>query len=178
MAEVTTIARPYAEAVFEVAKQGGSLAAWSELLQELGRLAAHPDTRAVIGNPKIKPDQLYDLFTSLVKTPLAGYAQNMLRTLIANDRLSFLPQIQAQFEQLRGEHEGVADADVVSAFPMSDDELAQLTAALEKTFKRRIRPTVHIDQELIGGVRVTVGDEVLDASVRGRLAAMSTALQN
>ncbi len=178
MAEVTTLARPYAEALFDLAKSSGSLPGWSDLLREVGALAAHPDVRDCIGNPKIKPDQLLQIFLSLIKSPIYGQAQNALRLLIDNDRLVLLPQIQAQFETLRGEHEGVADADVASAFPLSDAELAQLTAALEKTFKRKIRPAVRIESDLIGGVRVTVGDEVLDASVRGRLTTMAAALQS
>jgi len=165
MAEVTTLARPYAEALFDLAKSSGSLPGWSDLLREVGALAAHPDVRDCI-------------FLSLIKSPIYGQAQNALRLLIDNDRLVLLPQIQAQFETLRGEHEGVADADVASAFPLSDAELAQLTAALEKTFKRKIRPAVRIESDLIGGVRVTVGDEVLDASVRGRLTTMAAALQS
>ena len=93
-------------------------------------------------------------------------------------RLDVLPEIQTQFQHLKDEFEGVAEADVVSAFPLSEAQLKQLTAQLESRFKRKIKASVRIDKELIGGVRVAVGDEVLDASVRGRLAAMSSALQS
>ena len=101
-----------------------------------------------------------------------------MRLLIDNGRLDALPQIYIQFQHLKDEFEGTAEADVVSAFELTDAQLAQLTAQLEARFKRKIKASVRIDKELIGGVRVTVGDEVLDASVRGRLAAMSSALQS
>lgn len=178
MAEITTIARPYAEAVFKLALADGRLAQWSDQLTEMGAIAAHPDMQATITNPKIDAKTLGDLFISLVKSPLDDAAKNFVRLLIDNGRLAVLPEIAEQFRKLKDDYEGVAEADVASAFPMSDAELNTLLATLEKRFKRKIKPTVRIDRELIGGVRVTIGDEVLDASVRGQLQTMATALQS
>ena len=177
MAEITTIARPYAEAVFKLALADGTLGPWSERLSEMASVAAHPDMQATIANPKIDGKALAELFISLIKSPLDDAAKNFVQMLIDNGRLAVLPQIAAQFRQLKDDHEGVAEADVASAFPMSDAELNALLATLEKRFKRKIKPTVRIDKELIGGVRVAIGDEVLDASVRGQLQTMATALQ-
>lgn len=178
MAEIITLARPYAEAVFKLATAQGALAKWSEQLGEMAAIVANPDMRAAIANPKLSAASLSGLFASVVKSPMGQEAKNFVQLLIENDRLGLMPQIASQFEQLKSDHEGVADADVVSAFQLSDSELSSLTATLEKRFKRKIRPTVRIDKDLIGGVRVTVGDEVLDASVRARLQAMATTLQS
>lgn len=178
MAEVTTIARPYAEALFKLAVGQDALVKWSGLLAEMAVIAANPDMRSAIGNPKVPPEALGELFLSLVKSALDQDGKNVIQLLIENRRLDLLPQIRAQFEQLKSEHEGEAEAEVVSAFPLSDAELGSLTATLEKRFKRKIRPAVRIDKDLIGGVKVTVGDEVFDASIRARLASMATTLQS
>jgi F-type H+-transporting ATPase subunit delta len=178
MAELTTIARPYAEAVFKLGMSGSSLDAWSDRLAEMAAIAGNADMRALIGNPKVDAATLFRLLTSLVKTPLDDDAKNFVHLLIDNGRLDVLPEIRAQFQHLKDEFEGVAEADVASAFPLSEAQLKQLTAHLESRFKRKIKASVRIDKELIGGIRVAVGDEVLDASVRGRLAAMSSALQS
>jgi F-type H+-transporting ATPase subunit delta len=177
MAEISTIARPYAEAVFKLAIGEGALAKWSELLGEMAAIAANAEMRSAIANPKLTHDVVGELFTGVVKSPLDQDAQNFVRLLIENNRLDALPEVAAQFDQLKSDHEGIADADVASAFPLSDSELGSLTATLEKRFKRKIKPTVRIDKELIAGIKVTVGNEVLDASVRARLQAMETALQ-
>lgn len=178
MAEVITLARPYAEAVFKLAIKQDGLTKWANLLAEMAAIVANPDMRSAIANPKLSPAALRDLFSSVMKSPMDQDVKNFVQLLIDNDRLGLMPQIASQFEQLKSDHEGVADADVVSAFPLSDGELGSLTATLEKRFKRKIKPTVRIDKELIGGVKVTVGDEVFDASVRARLQAMAITLQS
>src|ERR1700674_577901 len=178
MAELITIARPYAEAVFKLAKEGNALDRWAQALREVATIVANPDMHACISNPKVSAAKLFELLSSIVKTPLDEQAQNFVRLLIDNGRLDALPQIEIQFQHLKDEFEGTAEADVVSACEPTEAQLAHLTAQFEARFKRKIKASVRIDKELIGGVRVTVGDEVLDASVRGRLAAMSSALQS
>ena len=134
MAEVTTIARPYAEAVFKLAVARDSLASWSAALAEMGGVAANTDMRSAIANPKLPAAALSDLFAAVLKSPMEQDSKNFVRLLIENDRLDLLPHIASQFEQLKRDHEGVAEAEVVSAFPLSDDELNRLTATLEKRF--------------------------------------------
>ena len=175
MAEVTTLARPYAEAVFRLADAAGSLAAWSQTLARMAQVAADTDMRAAIGNPNLGADKLYGLMAS-VSGDLNVEGQSFLRVLIANDRLILLPQIFAMFEELKNEREGVVDADIRSAFEFEGVQLATLVADLEKRFKRRINPQVTLDKSLIGGVRVVVGDEVIDSSVRGKLDKMAAGL--
>ncbi len=178
MAELATIARPYAEATFDVAAAANALPRWSGLLAEMAAVAANADLQVALEDPRLTQAQRIDLFVSCIKTPLEAAERNFVAVLAENGRLVLLPEIAAQFEVLRAEREGVADAEIESAFALPDAELAKLVATLERRFKRRIRPNVRIDAGLIGGVRVAVGDEVIDASVRGKLETMRTALQS
>lgn len=175
MAEVSTIARPYAEAVFKLAEASGSLALWSDTLAQLAALAATPEVRALIVDPNLTPDQIYGVLAAGVPN-LPQEAQNFLRTVIENGRVAALPEVRALFEELKNKREGLDDAVIETALALDDAQVQGLVAQLEKRFKRKIRPTVTVNRELIGGTRITVGDEVIDASVRGKLAAMSTAL--
>jgi len=175
MAEAVTIARPYAEAVFRLADAGGALAKWSQTLAVMAQVAANPDVRAAIGNPNLGSGELYGLITGACGD-LATEAQNLLRILIDNDRLSLVPEIRDLFEELKNEREGVVDAVIASAYPLADGQLSSLVADLEQRFGRKVNPRVSVDPELIGGVRVQVEDEVIDGSVRGKLAAMAAVL--
>jgi F-type H+-transporting ATPase subunit delta len=177
MAELATIARPYAQALFGVA-EGGDVAAWSALLHELAQVARLPEVLSVATSPKVTRAQVVELLLAAVKSPLtdAAEAKNFVQMLVDNHRLALVPEIAAQFDELKNAGEGAADALIVSAFPLESAQLAELVAGLEGKFKRKLKPTVDIDASLIGGVRVTVGDEVLDGSVRARLASMQTAL--
>ena len=175
MAELATVARPYAEALFRVAQQG-NLAAWSVMLDEAGQIGANSDVLAFARNPKVSGNQTVDAIASLVKSPMPPEARNFLDMLVANDRVTLLPIIAAQFKELKNAHEGAADATVVSAFEISPAQLAELVSTLEKKFGRKLNPTVTVDPSLIGGVRVEVGDEVLDTSVKAKLQKMQHAL--
>lgn len=178
MAELATLARPYAEAVFGLADQSGALGAWSKTLATMAEVAANPDMIGCIGNPNLGADRLYGLFVSLCRQDLDTDQQNFVRVLIANDRLALLPDIRARFETLKNEREGTVDAEIRSAFPLDDAQLKGLVADLERRFKRKVRPHVGVDQELIGGARIAVGDDVIDGSVRGRLEDMAAALKS
>ena len=175
MAELATVARPYAEALFRVAQQG-NMAAWSELVSELAQVGANPDVQAFAANPNVTARDLVATLTSLVKSPVTPEAANFLSMLAENGRISLLPQIGAQFQVLKNAQAGAADAEIASAFALSDAQVAELVSVLEKKFGRKLNPTVSVDPSLIGGVRVLVGDEVLDTSVRARLQQMHAAL--
>ena len=177
MAEAVTLARPYAEAVFRLAAEGGTLAAWSDTLASMAAVADHPEVGAYIGNPGLTAEQLYGLFVSLLGREIDKEAQSFVRVLIANDRLALLPQIHEMFEHLKHEREGVLDANISTAFSLDDAQLKDLVTGLEAKFKSRINAQVTVDKELIGGVKVVIGDEVIDGSIRGRLATMAAALQ-
>ena len=176
MAELSTIARPYAEALFSAARAGGSLDAWVAAADELALLVRHPKVAEVVSDPKLGERQVFDLLTGLMKAKLPSEGTNFLQMLIDNDRLAALPEIARQFRILKNQSEGVAECLIESAFPMSDAQVADLLDALSKKFALKLKPEVRVDAALIGGVRVTVGDHVLDTSVKTRLAQMQAAL--
>jgi F-type H+-transporting ATPase subunit delta len=178
MAEATTVARPYAEAVFGLADKAGAFAPWLEMLATMARVAAHPDLRSCISNPNLSAKALYDLFIALCKEDFPVDARNFVRVLIANDRLALLPQIHEQFIELKNEREGVVEAEIRTAFPLDNAQINGLVADISRRLKRRVQPRVTMDKELIGGVRITAGDEVIDCSVRGKLDEMAAALKS
>ncbi|KAF1016523.1 MAG: F0F1 ATP synthase subunit delta [Burkholderia sp.] len=177
MAEFATIARPYAEALFCVA-EAGDVAAWSTFVEELAQVAQLPEVQAVASNPKVGREQVVELLIAAVKSPLASgrEAKNFVWMVVDNHRTVLLPEIAGQFEALKNACEGTADVQIISAFPLEGGPLAELLASLERKFARKLKPMVEVEPSLIGGVRVTVGDEVLDTSVRARLASMQSAL--
>ena len=175
MAEIATVARPYAEALFRVAKTG-NLTAWSDLVSEMAHVAAHPDVQALSHNPNVPDQQVLDTFMALLKSPVTAEAKNFISMLVENGRLSLLPEIGEQFHVLKNAQEGAADAEITSAFDISDAQVKDLISVLEKKVGRKLNPSVTVDNSLIGGVRVVVGDEVLDTSVRAKLQQMHVAL--
>ena len=175
MAEIATLARPYAEALFRVAKSG-DMSAWSDLMAEMAQIGGHPDVKSLVDNPNLTDQQVTDTLLSLVKANVTTEVKNLVQMLVENDRVTLLPEIGVQFQALKNAHEGSADALIVSAFPISDVQVKELLTSLEKKFGRKLNPTVTVDSALIGGVRVEVGDEVLDTSVRAKLQQMHEAL--
>jgi F-type H+-transporting ATPase subunit delta len=175
MAELATVARPYAEALFRVA-QSGNLSAWSELVSEMAQLGAHPDVKALANDPKLSDRQVADAILSVLKSPVNDEAKKFISMLVENDRVTLLPEIGEQFQVLKNALEGAADAEITSAFELSDVQVKELVDMLEKKFSRKLNPSVTVDDSLIGGVRVVVGDEVLDTSVRAKLQQMHVAL--
>lgn len=175
MAELATLARPYAEALFQVAEKGDLNQASVEL-DALAAIAANPQLRQFADAPTSSAQEVFDVITAVANVPLGDASKNLLRTVIANGRLSVLPEIAAQFHALVSERSGVSDAIVYSAFPIEPAQLADLVGSLEKRFKRKLNATVQLQPELIGGIRVVVGDEVLDTSVKARLEQMKAAL--
>ena len=174
MAELATIARPYAEALFKAS--GSDLAATAAWVDSLGTIAEDAQLLQFAANPKATVDQVFDLISAVVPTALPAHAQNFLRTVIGNGRLSVLPQIALQFRALKNAQSGSSDALVYSAFPMDTAALAEVAVMLEKRFGRKLNASVVLEPELIGGIRVVVGDEVLDTSVKARLEQMKVAL--
>lgn len=177
MAENVTIARPYADAAFELARGAGALGPWSEALDRLAAVAGDAGMRECIANPRLAADRLVSLVLD-VAGELTAEQQNFVRVLVDNERLQVLPEIRDLFVVLKNEYEGVLEARIASAFPLDDATLASLKSDLEARFKTRIDTTVTVDPDLIGGVRIAIGDEVIDASVRGKLASMAATLKN
>ena len=178
MAESVTIARPYAEALFRAAKESGNLAKWAGQVALLGQVAANPEARSAIGDPNVAAPQLVDLFRSACGTAVDAELSNFIQLLSNNDRLGLLPEIAALYESYKQNEEGTKQAEIISAFPIDDAQVKALVPQLETVFKTKLETSVSLDPELIGGIKVIVGDQMLDASVRGKLDAMATALNN
>lgn len=177
MAELRTIARPYAEAAFGLAKDENAFAAWSDALASMAALASAPEMQNLVGNPALPPAKLADLVASAVPS-ISKSQKEFLHVLAENERLLALSDIGAMFELLRNEAEKVLSAEVTSAFPMTDAQVADVTALLEKKHSKKVKVSVVVDPALIGGVSIAIGDEVTDASVRGKLSRMASALMN
>ena len=175
MAELATLARPYAEALFKSISVN-DLQSVDNQLSELAQLAADDGLRGFAGNPRVTVGQVYGVINSATPTPLGDRVQNLLRIIIENRRLAALPEISAQFKALVNAQAGSSDATVYSAFPIDAAELASVVETLEKRFARKLKATVVLAPELIGGIRVVVGDEVLDTTVKARLEQMKLAL--
>ena len=177
MAELKTIARPYAEAAFRIARDENALPAWSEMLRFASTLIRDERVAAALDNPKLTSGDKASLVLSLCGEKLDALGRNFVRVLVEADRVSLLPQVSELFETLKNDIDGVAKARIDSAFPLTDAQLGELTAALEKHFAKKIEATVNVDPELIGGARITVGDTVIDASVEAQLQAMANRLR-
>ncbi len=174
MAELATIARPYAEALFKASSSDVTGAAvWVEELKEI---AKNSQLQQFSDNPNVTSEQVFDVISGVAKVALPEAAKNFLRIVIENGRLNALPEIASQFRALKNAQSGSSDAVVHSAFPIDSAALVELVATLEKRFDRKLNVTVELQPELIGGIRVVVGDEVLDSSVKARLEQMKMAL--
>lgn len=175
MAELATIARPYAEALFKAAPEAEQ-AALLDQVQALATVASDPQLRSLADNPRVTNEQVFEVMSGAVKVALAPAVANFLRTVLDNGRLAALPLMAEQFHSLVNARQGVSEAVVYSAFPIDAAQLADIQGTLEKRFGGKLQLSVQLDPALIGGVRVVVGDEVLDTSVKARLERMKTAL--
>lgn len=177
MAELATIARPYADALFKAAAGKTSSRELADQLDALGQVASLDELRHYADNPKVQDAAVYDLIVGALKVvSFAPAVQNLLRAVIENGRLAALPEIAAQYRSLVNAQSGVSDATVYSAYPIDGTQLSDVVSALEKRFARKLNASVVVEPELIGGIRVVVGDEVLDTSVKARLEQMKVAL--
>jgi F-type H+-transporting ATPase subunit delta len=178
MTESATLARPYAQAVFRLAREEKSLAKWSGRLRRLAMIADDPRMAELIGNPKFSAGEIAELFMALSGEPGNRELASFVAQLAENGRFDVLAEIGAIFESLKNADEGVEEARVESAFPIDEPALSALMKRLEVHFGGRLRGRVVLKPSLIGGVRVAVGDRIFDASVRGKLDAMAAALKN
>jgi F-type H+-transporting ATPase subunit delta len=172
MAELATIARPYADALFKADADASEIRA-------IAAVAADPQVLALADNPKAGAALVFNVVSDVLGRrgiTLSKVAANLLRTVIDNGRVAALPEIARQLTLQANERAGLFDATLVSAFPIAEGQLAEVLPALEKRFGRKLRAQVEVDPSLIGGIRVVVGDEVLDTSVKARLEQMKAAL--
>jgi F-type H+-transporting ATPase subunit delta len=176
MAELSTVARPYAEALFSAASSKSAASDWLPLIEAIAQAASHPQVASVTADPRLSEAQTFDLLTAIVQTPLPQELASFLKLVIENDRLSTLPEVASQFRRLKNDAEGTAECLIETAFALSDAQVNDLIARLARKFPRRLKPELRLEPRLIGGVRVTVGDRVLDGSILARLDAMRVQL--
>lgn len=173
MAELATIARPYAEAAFALARDGGALPKWAETMSLLAAVVADPKVAGAVDNPKLSSTQKQSLFTTVLGDKLDAGTTQFVKVLLASDRVKLLPQINEHFQALKRDNDNVARATIVSAFPLTDQQRDELKGALAKRYGRQIETVEEVDASLLGGARILVGDQVIDRSVVGQLNKMS-----
>ena len=177
MSELSTLARPYAEAVFRLAQDEKDLAGWSSRLQSLALIVSDAQVARLIADPAVAADRVAGLIVEVAGGDLGERGSNFVKVLAENDRLSLLPEIGVQFETLKADAEGTLEATITSAQELSQVQLDELVAGLKARFNRTVNVQVVVDPELIGGAVIAIGDQVIDGSVKGRLQRMSFALQ-
>ena len=177
MAEQITVARPYAEAVFALAREQNALPVWAETLRIAAAVASDARVRVALDNPRLSAAARESRLLSICGADLNADGRRFVRVLIEADRLVLLPEIRDLFNALRDEADGVSRAQITSAFPIDAAELAGLRTALERRFGTKVETTVSVDPQLIGGARIVVGDTVIDGSVQAELQAMANYLR-
>ena len=177
MAEPTTVARPYAEAAFKLAEAANALARWSQMLDALAMVARDARVAAAMSDPNRSDEQVAGIFIGILAGRLDAPAETLVRVLAYNKRLGLLPLVHEQFEALKNEREGVIEAEVQSAFELTQAQVTDLVQRLETKTGRKVKARIEISKDLIAGVRILLGDKVIDGSVRAQLAALETALK-
>jgi F-type H+-transporting ATPase subunit delta len=176
MAERITTARPYAKAIFALARQNNTLANTAEGLTLGARVVADPQVQGLLGSPHVTAAQLADLVNGIAGAKLDENGRNFISLLAQNRRLGFLPEIAALFEQMKAEVENAVDVEVSSATALSPEQESRYAAALQKKLGRSVRLRTRIDQSLLGGAVLKAGDLVIDGSIKGRLERLATEL--
>jgi F-type H+-transporting ATPase subunit delta len=177
MAELATIARPYAKAVFDLAKSDNTLPQWSRMLSFLAMASVDPKVRTVLDSPDLSAEQKSARLADVCGDELNDRARNLVGLLARNKRLDVIEEIREQFEEHRAEEERVLDVEVITAYELSAEQSEKLRAALQRKFDREVNVTGRVDRDVIGGAVIRAGDTVIDASLRGRLDKLTEALQ-
>ena len=176
MAEIATVARPYAEATFQTALQKNLLAPVGKGLALVAAIAADEQMRSILTDPKVNAQQKKELFNAIAGERADPTVTNLLAVLVENRREVLIGEIARQFDELKHEHERVLRARITSAQPLNEQQRADIVAALEKRYGKKIEAEMDVDPELLGGARVQIGDQVIHASVRDALGQMAAAL--
>jgi len=178
MSELTTAARPYARAAFDIANKNGEQQQWTEMLSIMAAIAYDPTMNALLDSPGLSQEQSAEMFIKVCEDKVDQRAKNFIKLLAENGRVKLLPEIAALYEHYRADAEGSIDAEVISATETSEAQLEKIAAALKTRLGKEVRVTSKIDPTLIGGAIIRAGDMVIDGSLSGRLNKLSTSLTN
>lgn len=176
MSELTTAARPYAKAVFELADSSGSLDTWSEQLGAMASIVSAEGSADLLNNPKVNATQKVDTFKELANGSLNDQSVNLLKSLGENNRFALLPDMASLFETMKSESQGEVEGEIIAAAAMSDAQESAIVVALEKRLGRKVKLVTKIDETLLGGAVIRVGDLVIDGSLQGRFQSMKAAM--
>lgn len=176
MSEQRTIARPYAHALFELARDSGNYEAWSRVLAIVAAAAADPQLQGLAQNPRFDDSALSSLLEDICGETLFPDAQNFIRLIVRNGRVLALPGVAEQFEAMRAEAEGTIEAELISALAVSEEQMTKIAESLSRRLGREVTLRVTEDPDLIGGAVLRAGDMVVDASLKGRLQKLATSL--
>lgn len=178
MAEITTIARPYAQAVFKLAQSQQALDAWSDMLGLAAVVATDPEMQHIVDSPRFTETQLAELFIDVCGDKLTEEGRNFIKLLAENRRLAALPEIYNLFQSLKSEAEGAIQAQLITARPATDAQKQTILEALKKRFNREVELECKTDESLVGGAVIRAGDLVIDGSVRGKLGRLAMTLSH
>jgi F-type H+-transporting ATPase subunit delta len=176
MAELATVARPYAEAAFRSAVEKNALPQVAETLALVAAIARDEAMRSMLSDPRVAAAQKKAVFAGVAGTKLDDVTRNLVGTLVDNGRAELIGEIASQFDALKREHDGVVKARITSAQPLTEAQRSDIVAAIERRYGRKVEAEMDVDPELLGGARVQVGDQVIHASVRDALGQMAAAL--
>ena len=176
MLENSTIARPYATAVFELAQETGRVEEWSSMLGLLALLVADRDVRGLIANPKVSRGQLQDLVFEVCGDGLSDLGRNLVKVLVQAGRLQYASSVKDQYEQMRAAAEGKVEVEVVTAYSLDDQQQAGIAATISERLGKQVNIKTSVDETLIGGAVIRAGDSIIDASLRGRLNELGNEL--
>ncbi|MDR2219653.1 MAG: F0F1 ATP synthase subunit delta [Methylobacillus sp.] len=178
MAEAVTIARPYAVAVFRLAREKNTLAKWSDMLALAGAVVANPQIHEVIDDPRFESAEIERLMQKICGDKLNAEGGNLIKLLIEYGRLALLPEIAHIYEELKAQDEGTLEAEITASAALTDVQVQTLVDRLQKKFGKKVEASVHVDPEIIGGIKIVIGDTVIDASVRGQLQNLAYTLKS
>jgi F-type H+-transporting ATPase subunit delta len=176
MQEKTTLARPYAVAAFEQARDEGKLKDWSAMLRVLSQVVSDPQMQVILDNPRLNSTTLTDIVLDVCGKYLSDYGKNFVKVLVNARRLPLAPHIFTLFEEKRMDSEGIAEVEVVSAYPLESAQQQKIADAMGKRLGKKIEISTRTDKSLIGGAVIRAGDSVIDASIRGRLKHLGNTL--
>ena len=173
MSELSTLARPYAEAVFKIAVESKSTSDWSEMLEFLSAVMQDKEMVAIVANPKVSQEQLASLIMDICQDQVKDQSANFVKLLVQNERLTLAPQISELFEAYKADHEGYVDVELTSAYALTKDEQKKFATTLKKQLGKDVKITTSNDKSLIGGFIAKAGDKVIDGSVKGQLQQLA-----